>query len=346
MPVSVVVGGQFGSEGKGKVAYVIARRDNAAAVVRVGGTNSGHTVVDPKGDTWALRQLPASVLAEGTVAILPPGAVIDPDIFFDEIGRLGLGPERVRVSPLATLITAADREAERRSGLVERIGSTGSGTGEALARRMARRDGASILALSDARLEPYFEDTTSLMRGLLRQGRRVVIEGSQGFGLSLLHGPQYPKATSRDATAATFVGEAGLSPLDVDDVTLVIRTFPIRVAGSSGDLPNETDWADVAARAKLPRDYVELTTSTRKVRRVAFFDPEIVRRAVEANNPSRIVLNHVDYVDPDARTSRLGNAALDFVERSVEAPLGIKVDWLGTGPADVVVDWRGANGPK
>ncbi|MEE7504039.1 adenylosuccinate synthetase [Methylobacterium mesophilicum] len=346
MPVSVVVGGQFGSEGKGKVAHAIACREDAAAVVRVGGTNSGHTVVDARGDTWALRQLPASVLAEGVVAVLPPGAIIDPEIFLAEVAKLRLDPSRVRVSPLATLITDGDREAERLSGIVDRIGSTGSGTGQALSRRMARRDGEAVLARSDERLEPYFDDTTSLMRGLLRQGRRVVIEGSQGFGLSLLHGPEYPKATSRDATAATFVGEAGLSPLDVDDVTLVIRTYPIRVAGKSGDLPNEVTWADVAERARLPRDYVELTTSTQKVRRVGLFDPGIVRRAVEVNAPTRIVLNHVDYVDPDARTGRLGALARDFVEREVEAPLGIRIDWLGTSPADVLTDWRGSNGPK
>jgi adenylosuccinate synthase len=93
MPVSVVVGGQFGSEGKGKTALEIARRTKAAIVVRVGGTNSGHTAVDDKGTTWALRQLPVSVLAPGATAILPPGAIIDPDIFSREIDSLRLGPQ-------------------------------------------------------------------------------------------------------------------------------------------------------------------------------------------------------------------------------------------------------------
>jgi adenylosuccinate synthase len=61
MPVSVVVGGQFGSEGKGKVALEIVRRDRSvAAVVRVGGTNSGHTVVSADGKTYVMRQLPAA----------------------------------------------------------------------------------------------------------------------------------------------------------------------------------------------------------------------------------------------------------------------------------------------
>src|SRR5713226_1560865 len=97
MPISVVVGGQFGSEGKGKVALHAARAKNAAIVVRVGGTNSGHTAVDDAGVTWSLRQLPVSVLS-GATALLPAGAIIDPDIFLAEVSRLGLPPDRVIVS--------------------------------------------------------------------------------------------------------------------------------------------------------------------------------------------------------------------------------------------------------
>jgi adenylosuccinate synthase len=67
MPISIVVGGQLGSEGKGKVALKIAQDEKAAAVVRVGGTNSGHTAVDENGRTWALRQLPVSVLAPDAI---------------------------------------------------------------------------------------------------------------------------------------------------------------------------------------------------------------------------------------------------------------------------------------
>ncbi len=346
MPVTVVVGGQFGSEGKGKVALHLARRQSAVAVVRVGGPNSGHTGVDRNGDTWALRQLPAAVLEPGTIAILPPGALIDPAIFLHEVAQLGLGPDRVRVSRLATVVTAADREAERASGLVEGIGSTGSGTGAALVRRMARRDGSGRLAGEQEELKQYLEDTGPMMREFLNQGKRIIVEGSQGFGLSLLHGPEYPKATSRDTTAATFVGEAGLSPLDVDDVTMVIRAHPIRVAGQSGRLDQETTWAAVAASARLPHDFVELTTCTRKVRRVGCFTPGVVRMAIDANRPTRIVLNHIDYVDPDARTGCPGPPAIRFVEDVVERSLGVRVDWLGTGPADVVEDWRPGNGPK
>src|SRR5690242_7487277 len=119
MPISVVVGGQFGSEGKGKVALEIARRAGARIVVRVGGTNSGHTAVDDEGRTHALRQLPVSVLAPGTIAVLPPGAIIDPEIFRQEVDALRLPPDRVNVSPLATVLTDTDKKNERDAGLVE-----------------------------------------------------------------------------------------------------------------------------------------------------------------------------------------------------------------------------------
>jgi adenylosuccinate synthase len=330
MPISVVVGGQFGSEGKGKTALEIARRNAAAIVVRVGGTNSGHTAV-VGGRTWALRQLPVSVLASNTVAVLPPGALIDPEILTREVEELQLDRRRLVVSRFATVITPEDRDAERRGGLVDQIGSTGSGTGAALIRRVERHSKGIVLAGHHPALKRYLGDTSALMRDALHKNRWIVIEGSQGFGLSVLHGGYYPSATSRDTTAAAFVGEAGMSPLDVVEVTLVLRAHPIRVAGNSGKLIGETTWAKIAKSAGLPEDYKELTTATKKVRRVGRFDPSLVKRAIEANNPTRIVLNHFDYVHHAVRDHVFHVKALEFLS-NVESSIGRKVDWVGTGP--------------
>jgi adenylosuccinate synthase len=332
MPISVVVGGQFGSEGKGKVALAVAREKNAACVVRVGGTNSGHTIIDG-GVARSFRQIPASVFKDGAIAVLPPGALIDVDIFEKEIAELGLGPDRVMVSPLAGLITAEDREAESRSGLVERIGSTGSGTGAALMRRIGR--GEVKLAREEERLRPYLQDTAEKMRAMLDQWKRIVIEGSQGFGLSLLHAKEYPNTTSRDTSAAGFVSEAGLSPLDVDEVVLVLRAHPIRVAGRSGPLAREITWKELSAEAGLPEDYRELTTATRKERRVGRFEVDVVRRAIQANRPTSIVMNHVDYLDPTLRTGARTALAQNFLSR-VEVEIGKDIDSVGLGP-DILV---------
>lgn len=332
MPISVVVGGQFGSEGKGKTALEIARRTQAAIVVRVGGTNSGHTGIDDSGKAWALRQLPASILAQSSIAVLPPGAIIDPEIFAREIDALGLDHRRVVVSPYATVISANDKLSEQTNGLVGQIGSTGSGTGAALVRRINRQSGEPVLAGEHPMLKDFLGDTAEVMRGVLNKNGRIVVEGTQGFGLSLLHGGYYPKATSRDTTAGTFVGEAGLSPRDVDDVTLVLRCHPIRVAGDSGPLSGETTWADIAKTAGLPESYCELTTATKKVRRVGAFDADLVRRAITANNPSRIVLNHFDYVDADVPKNIFNTRAIEFL-KYIEVGIGQKIDWLGLSPA-------------
>ena len=91
MPVSVVVGGQFGSEGKGKIALEIVRRDaNVAAVVRVGGPNSGHTGVSRNGVRFVLRQIPAGAIDGKVLVVLPAGSYIDIEVLLSEIERLGL----------------------------------------------------------------------------------------------------------------------------------------------------------------------------------------------------------------------------------------------------------------
>jgi adenylosuccinate synthase len=116
---------------------------------------------------------------------------------------------------------------------------------------------------------------------------------------------------------------------------MVIRCHPIRVAGDSGPLAGETTWEQIANEAGLAGDIREFTTVTAKVRRVGRFDPKIVRRAIQANQPDRIVLNHLDYVDPQVRDMVLTAKARDFVEK-VEAAIDREIDWLGSGPAHVM----------
>lgn len=341
MPLSVVVGGQYGSEGKGKTALHIVRNDPAtAAVIRVGGSNSGHTGVGRDGSIHALRQLPAGAIDGRVKVIIPAGAYIDVDILLSEIDALGYAPGRIAVHPLAHVITAEHKVWEANVHLGESIGSTQSGTGAAVLSRIARGAGDlpnAVRAEDVTALAPFITDTTALARDMLSQGRRIVVEGTQGFGLSALHAPAWPKATSRDTTAAAFVAEAGLSPLDVDDVTLVIRCHPIRVAGrQSGPLPHETSWSQIADAAGIDRDLTELTTVTRAQRRVGQFDAEIVRQAIAANRPTRIVLNHLDYVARDARGEALTDAGYAFVEK-VSGQIGQRVDWVGTSPSDLAV---------
>src|SRR5262245_18802729 len=144
MPISIVIGGQYGSEGKGKVAHQIARDRSVRAAVRVGGSNSGHTSLPSRGECLVRRQRPTGALEAEVVCVLGAGSYVDPAILLEEVERVRLSRDRLLIDPNAVVVTADDREAERSSGLTTRIGSTGSGTGAAVVRRIQRRTAADL----------------------------------------------------------------------------------------------------------------------------------------------------------------------------------------------------------
>lgn len=337
MAVTVVVGGQFGSEGKGKVAMILARERSARAVVRVGGSNSGHTAIDATDSRVVLRQLPTAALLPEVLCVLGPGSYVDADLLMGEVDRVGLDPSRLIIDPRAVLITDHDRAAELSGPLGPRIASTCSGTGAAVQKRVARR-GVDDLVGAVRRLAPFVQDTVPVLREVLEADGHVIVEGTQGLGLSLLHSPHFPHVTSRDTSAAGAVAEAGLSPLDVDEIVLVLRAHPIRVAGNSGPFnADELSWTDVA-REGGHEELAEFTSVTGRLRRVARFDPVLVRRALAINQPSLVVLNHVDYVDALA-SNGLTDKAAAFVS-DVSTAIGRRVDLVGLGPDSLVVPHR------
>jgi adenylosuccinate synthase len=332
MPVSVVVGGQFGSEGKGKVSHFLAKERKARFAVRVGGPNSGHTVIDENGDAVIFRHLPTACLLPDVVSVVPPGSYLDVPTLLNELSYSKTEPDRIAIDPNAWVVKDEDVRFESESGLSNRIGSTGSGTGAAVARRILRT-GRGTFARDVYELKPYLRDTAELLYRAVRSDERVVVEGTQGFGLSLLHSNSYPYCTSRDTGAASFVAEAGLSPIDVDEIVLVIRTFPIRVAGASGPLVNEVDWNTITAESGYRHPIVEFTSVTKKLRRVARFDSAVVKRAIAHNRPTCIALNHIDYVDATcAIQQRLTQRALEFVRRT-EVSIDAAISLIGYGPA-------------
>lgn len=332
MPISIVVGGQFGSEGKGKVALEIVRRSNEpVATIRVGGPNSGHTAFDRQGRRWALRQMPAACVDRNVDVFFTAGSYLDVDLLFKEISELDYSPRRVFISHHANVITKQHKDWEASANLISAIGSTGSGVGGAVMASVAREAKGfplrSFHARDHASLQPFLCDTTTTLHRRLQLNHRIVVEGTQGFGLSLLDGGYWPKATARSVTAASALAEAGLSPRYVDDVTMVIRTFPIRVAGDSGPLLRETTWATIAHSAGITSDLREYTTVTGKLRRVGEFDEGLVKRAIAANAPHRIVLNHMDYVAA-ASDNKYSNYVESFVA-GIEKSIGQPIDWLG-----------------
>jgi adenylosuccinate synthase len=202
MGCTIVVGGQYGSEGKGKVVALYAAGFREPWVVRCGGPNSGHTV-DIRGRKLALRQVPAGAVHDNALLLLSAGCVIDEQLLLQEVEELDLVRDRIVVDPRAVLVTPSDRTLEQDA--VQRIASTASGTGAALIRRMARRGDAALAADSEVlRGRVRVEPIAPLIHERLEEGGEVIVEGTQGFGLSLLHGPHYPFVTSRDTTASGF----------------------------------------------------------------------------------------------------------------------------------------------
>jgi adenylosuccinate synthase len=339
MPVTVVVGGQFGGEGKGKVAHFLAKETKARIAIRVGGSNSGHTVIDSSGSPIILRHLPTAALIPDVTCVLGAGSYINPDVLLEEVFKVGLLPQRLLIDPNAMVVTQRELDEERNSSLRQSIGSTLSGTGAAVSRRISRGP-LALFAKDEKRLEQFIKPVVPFLRDNLKAGQRIIIEGTQGFGLSLLHSKYYPYVTSRDTTAAAFVSEAGLSPLDVDDIVLVLRAFPIRVGGNSGPLPNEIDWDVLTSESGQQTPILEHTSVTKTVRRVGRFDPDIVHQAIILNKPTRIVLNHLDYIDRLCGKRRALTEKAAFFVADVESFIGREIEYVGFGP-EILISRKG-----
>lgn len=258
-----------------------------------------------------------------------------------EIEQFQVQPGRLLIDPLAAVIGSNDAVAE--VPLIERIGSTGKGVGAATIAKI-QRDGTVRLARDVPQLQPYLNDVATTINQFADWGKQILIEGTQGFGLSLHHG-SYPFVTSRDTTAGTLCGETGLSPMAVDEIILVIRTYPIRVGGNSGPLNDEIDWLTVTKEAGAPQDIIERTTVTNRVRRVARFDLDMVKRAVMINRPTQIALTFIDYIDYVNHGKKsfddLSPGAQKFL-RWIERETATPVTLIGTGPLDEdIIDLRG-----
>jgi adenylosuccinate synthase len=332
MPATIVVGGQFGSEGKGKVVALLASRAEAPWLVRCGGPNSGHTVTI-QGRDVVLRQVPSCSEPSRATFLLSAGCAIDEAVLLRELDLLGIPRDRIVVDPRAVIVTDQDRENERRS--LKDIASTCSGTGSAMARRLLRAGDVMLAGDSDVLAKRCRIQTIApLLHEQLDLGSEVIIEGSQGFALSLLHGDKYPFVTSRDTTASGFASEVGLAPRMIDRVVVVVRTFPIRVGGPSGPFHSEISWERICELSGAPTVVPEFTSVTRKLRRVAHFDLDAVKRACDYNRPTSLAvmgLDRLDYKNQGVTKPNLLSQSAKRFLKEVEDVTGVPVEFGGTG---------------
>ncbi len=331
MPVTVVCGLQWGDEGKGKATDLLADRVSIVARYQ-GGDNAGHTVV--LGDeVFKLHLVPSGVFRPHITPVIGPGVVVNPQTLLDEMAMLaarGVSPDRVRVSHAAHVImpyhVALDgaREAAASTG---GIGTTRRGIGPAYADRAARTGirmgdllepellrarlseaivekntllssyGQAPIELDELyscalqwgdRLREYIVDTTALVQAALAAGQHVLFEGAQATQLDLDHGG-YPYVTSSNPIAGGVTTGGGVGPRQVDEVLGVLKAYSTRVG--LGTLPTELHDAVGEHLVETGHEY---GTTTGRKRRCGWLDFVPLRRAVEINSVSRIMLNKID----------------------------------------------------
>lgn len=347
--LTVVVGGQYGSEGKGAIAAHLSKHaDGPHWAVRVAGPNAGHTAYDDEGNKFAFRSLPVAAVTNPTaILVIAAGSEIDPPVLHEEIELAERHGHEVRsrllIDSSATVITDAHKQTEADQSLTQKLGSTAKGIGAARADRLMRKAFTWGEVAGREGLSTQTElDTGSLLNGALRTHGDVLIEGTQGFGLGL-HGIHYPQCTSSDCRAIDFCSMAGVAPWTADEMRVVIvaRSYPIRVAGNSGPLEGETSWEELGLEP-------EQTTVTKKTRRVGAWDAGLVRAAVRANGGGGPRgRTEIAWTMADQRFPQV--AGLDgFVElgdlpeevsaevNKIEHETGAMVTFIGTSPTTVV----------
>ncbi|MFQ6011743.1 MAG: adenylosuccinate synthetase, partial [Nitrososphaerales archaeon] len=257
MSVTVIVGGFFGDEGKGKIISYLALKDKPEAVIRGGvGPNAGHTVVH-NGVPLKLRLLPSAITSPDTKLMIGAGVSIDTEVLLREIKEFSVG-ERLTIDRNCLVITEDHIRRDATDHLKGTVGTTGTGTGPANADRALR---VAKLAAEDSRLAEYLGTVSSKAHDIIKQGGSILAEGSQGTFLSLYHG-NYPFVTSKDVTASAICSDIGIGPRHVKDVLVVLKSYVTRVGG--GELSGELDEDEITRKG-----WTEVGTVTGRIRRAA-----------------------------------------------------------------------------
>lgn len=342
--VDVLVGGQWGSEGKGHLSSYLAPEYDV--LVRVGGPNAGHTVHQRSGAV-TYYQLPSGTRHSEAKLIIGPGAVLNVDKLLLEIKSARIDTDRVCIDPQAMIIESADVLGEE--DLLSGIGSTRQGVGFASSRKVLRNasDPPVRLAKDVQELYPFIVETREILDLAFSKGWKVFLEGTQGTGLSLHHG-SYPFVTSRDTTVSGCLAEAGIAPSRVRRTIMVMRSYPIRVGGKeySGPMGRALSFAEISRRSgqsvsKLRK--TERTSTTNRPRRIAEFSWAQLRQSSSINGPTDIALSFADYIskrnERARRFEQLTSDTIYFIEeieRVACAPVSLIVTRFSHGNRSII----------
>ncbi|MFH1854675.1 MAG: adenylosuccinate synthase [Candidatus Omnitrophota bacterium] len=321
MSCTIVVGAQWGDEGKGKIIDILS--SDADIIVRYqGGNNAGHTVVI--GDKeFILHLIPSGILHKGKVCIIGNGVVIDPEALLKEISMLrekGIEVDgNLLISETAHVIFPYHKIIDKKRGT--QIGTTGRGIGPCYVDKMARcgirmadlvnkdllknklkanLEGSAEFDFDEIyrtyldygkKTRKYLINASLVLNKAISKKKRILFEGAQGTLLDIDHGT-YPYVTSSNATAGGALTGTGVGPTKIDKVIGVVKAYTTRV----GEGPFPTEFKKDLME-KIRNKGREFGATTGRPRRCGWFDAVIVKHAVNVNGLSEIVVTKLDVLD-------------------------------------------------
>lgn len=347
--IHMVMDFQWGSTGKGLIAGYLAKRGDYDTSICSFAVNAGHTYIDKeRGMRMMTQQIPTGALSSPTVktVLLGPGSLIHAPTLLDEITKYGqyLKGKRLLIHPHAAVIEEYHTDQEIEWGMAK-IGSTVHGVGAAAIERIKRNpENPNVAGVrwKGTELEQYVCTTDEYMAAL-QAAESILIEGAQGYNLSLYHG-SYPYTTSRDVTPWQIAADCGL-PYNWASYIQVIgstRCFPIRVnnrTGSSGpchDDQTELSWDYFADLGVAP----EITTVTKLQRRIFTFGrKQIIEAAFHCGGywNTQIFLNFANYTHTVEELAGIIKKIEEPAANYLNPP---KVAWIGLGADDMNVEVR------
>ena len=324
MSCTIIVGGFFGDEGKGKIVAHIACKDKPVIISRGGvGPNAGHTVQVGERE-YGVRMVPSGFVYKEAKLCIGSGVLVDPRVLKQEVEMLDV-KGRIFVDKRCGIITEDHIRRDKGSAhLSKKIGSTGSGCGPANSDRVMR---ISPQAKDVPELAEYLLDVPKAIDDELKQGRRVLLEGTQGFGISLYYGT-YPFVTSKDTSASQIAADNGVGPTRIDDVIVVFKAYPTRV----GEGPFSTE---MTSEKSDSMGIQEFGTVTHRKRRIGGWDGDMARYSAMINGCTQAAITGIDHVDKTCfgvtEYGKLTKKAKNFL-KIAEDEIGSPITLISTGP--------------
>jgi len=308
---------QYGSTGKGSIVGLLAQSGKYDVTVANPNTSSGHTCVCDKG-TFIHKALPLGIVGdEVKIVMIGPGSVINIDVLekeYDNAKEL-MRTKRILIHPNACIVTKGHIEIEKQ--ILGHIGSTCTGGGAARVAKIWRQMEDLPVAKSVLGINHKWVCTHNEWNLALKNAKNILIESSQGTSLSI-DSKFYPKVTSRPVSTAAIMSDCAVPIGMLREVIGTVRTYPIRVAGTSGgcyDDQVETSWEEIDQEK-------EYTTVTKKERRVFTFSRKQIEEAVFENSVNSIFLNFCNYC-----TDEEVKVIMDDIEFT-----NAEIKWVGWGP--------------